>query len=127
MLFRSRSSEDAFEDIKDGKVDGQMLKLAEQIIGQYQAPFDPAKFDDRYQQALLEVVTAKVKGEQPVYAKAPERGKVINLMDALKRSLEEASSTQKPPAKSKETKERAAKVTAAPAKATSRTKKRAAG
>ena len=121
-----RSSEDAFEDIKNGKIDPAMLKLAEQIIGQFKTPFDPAKFDDRYQAALLDVVTAKVKGETPVYAKAPERGKVINLMDALKRSLDEASSTKKPPAKSKQSKEHAAKE-AAPKKTAARTKKRAAG
>jgi DNA end-binding protein Ku len=43
------------------------------------------------------MVKAKIKGQEPVLAKAPERGKVINLMDALRRSLDEA----KPPAESK--------------------------
>jgi DNA end-binding protein Ku len=46
---------------------------------------------------VIEMVKAKVKGQEPVLAKAPERGKVINLMDALKRSLDDA----KPPAESK--------------------------
>jgi DNA end-binding protein Ku len=46
---------------------------------------------------VIEMVKAKVKGQEPVLAKAPERGKVINLMDALKRSLEDA----KPAAESK--------------------------
>jgi DNA end-binding protein Ku len=124
-----RQSDEAFEDIRDDKkIDSQMLKLAEQIIDSFAAPFDPAKFEDRYQQALLEVVQAKVKGERPVFAKAPERGKVINLMDALKRSLDEASATQKPPARSKpkeEAKERATPKKAAPR--STRAKKRAAG
>lgn len=64
-----------------------------------------------------------------MYAKAPERGKVINLMDALRRSLEEASVTQKPPAKSKPKKE--AKIeainVAVARKSAPRAKKRAAG
>jgi DNA end-binding protein Ku len=127
-----RASDDAFEDIRDDKkIDPMMLKLAEQIIEQFAAPFDAKKFDDRYQEALLDVVQAKIKGERPVFAKAPERGKVINLMDALKRSLEEASSTQKPPARSKTKDEQKAKESAsAPKKAAARTpraKKRAAG
>jgi DNA end-binding protein Ku len=45
----------------------------------------------------MELIKAKVKGETPVVAAAPERGKVINLMDALKKSLAD----EKPPAKSK--------------------------
>lgn len=130
-----RSHEEAFEDIgSDKKIDPMMLKMAEQIIEQFQAPFDVKKFNDRYQEALLEVVQAKIKGERPVFAKAPERGKVINLMDALKRSLEEASATQKPPARSKTKEEHKAKETAKEAATskktaarTTRAKKRAAG
>jgi DNA end-binding protein Ku len=58
---------------------------------------------------VIEMVKAKVKGQEPVLAKAPERGKVINLMDALKRSLEEA----KPPAESKPRKAAGGKAAAA--------------
>ncbi len=58
---------------------------------------DTSQFVDYYQEALTEVV--KVKGTTPVIAKAPERGQVINLMDALKRSIDEGDS-KKPPAKS---------------------------
>jgi len=56
------------------------------------------------------MVKAKVKGQEPVLAKAPERGKVINLMDALKRSLEEA----KPPAESRPRKAAGKKAAPAP-------------
>ena len=80
-----------------------MLGLAEMIIDQHEGAFDPSVFNDRYQEALLELVKSKIKGGRPVIAKAPERGKVINLMDALKKSLEE----QKPPAASKPRKARA--------------------
>lgn len=126
-----RRAEDAFEDIVIKKPDAKTLKLAEQIIDQFEAPFDASKFVDRYQQALLDVVQSKICGEQPVLARAPERGKVINLMDALKRSLEEGAAS-KPPAKSK-TRAPAATVakptTAKPAAAVKKApvRKRAAG
>jgi DNA end-binding protein Ku len=55
-------------------------------------------FTDRYEQAVLELVKAKMKGEEPVIAKAPERGKVVNLMDALRQSLEQGEE-RKPPAR----------------------------
>jgi DNA end-binding protein Ku len=61
-------------------------------------PFDPAIFTDRYEEALLDLLKAKMKGEEPVIAKAPERGKVINLMDALRQSLEQGEE-RKPPAR----------------------------
>lgn len=110
-----RRAEDAFEDIVIKKPDAKTLKLAEQIIDQFEAPFDASKFVDRYQEALLDVVQSKIRGEQPVLARAPERGKIINLMDALKRSLEEGAAS-KPPAKSK-TRAPAAATVAKPAAA----------
>jgi DNA end-binding protein Ku len=92
-----RDSKDYFTDIKDEAPEPEMLQLAEQLIEQKSGTFDPSQFTDRYQEAVIEMVKAKIKGQEPVLAKAPERGKVINLMDALKRSLEEA----KPPAESR--------------------------
>jgi DNA end-binding protein Ku len=92
-----RDSADYFTDIKDEEPEEEMLDLAEKLIEQRSGRFDPSEFKDRYHDAVVEMVKAKVKGQEPVLAKAPERGKVINLMDALKRSLEEA----KPAAESK--------------------------
>jgi DNA end-binding protein Ku len=77
-----------FTDIDDGQVDPEMLALAGQLIEQKSGAFDPAAFRDRYQDAIREMVEAKLKGEAPVIARAPERGKVINLMDALRQSLQ---------------------------------------
>jgi DNA end-binding protein Ku len=99
-----RESEEYFTDIEEEEPEKEMLELAERLIEQKSAKFDPSEFHDRYQDALLEMVKAKVKGQEPVLAKAPERGKVINLMDALKRSIEEAkpaaeSRPRKPAAK----------------------------
>jgi DNA end-binding protein Ku len=92
-----RDSKDYFTDIKDEEPEAEMLDLAEKLIEQKSGKFDPSEFKDRYQDAVIEMVKAKIKGQEPVLAKAPERGKVINLMDALRRSLEDA----KPPAESK--------------------------
>lgn len=104
MTLRSagevRDSKPYFEDIGNDKPEKEMLELAGQLIDQKTGPFDPADFDDRYNEAVIELVKAKVKGQAPVIAKAPERGKVINLMDALKRSLDD-DEAQKPPAKSR--------------------------
>jgi DNA end-binding protein Ku len=101
MTLRSanevRDAKEYFTDIKDEEPEPEMLELAERLIEQKSSEFDPSEFRDRYQDAVIEMVKAKVKGQEPVLAKAPERGKVINLMDALKRSLDEA----KPAAESK--------------------------
>ena len=104
-----RDSEEYFTDIEEEEPDQEMLELAERLIEQKSAKFDPSEFHDRYQDALLELVKAKVKGQEPVIAQAPERGKVINLMDALKRSLEDA----KPAAESKPRKSAAKQAPAA--------------
>ena len=93
-----RSHQEYFADIGNGKVEKDALELAEHLIAQNAGHFDPSQFEDRYQTALMELVKAKIKGSAPVVAKAPERGQVINLMDALKKSL---ADTKKPPARSK--------------------------
>jgi DNA end-binding protein Ku len=85
-----RDHKDIFAEIKEDPPAPEMLQLAEQLIEQKSGAFDPSEFRDRYHDAVIETVEAKVKGEEPVLAKAPEPGKVINLMDALRRSLEEA-------------------------------------
>jgi DNA end-binding protein Ku len=82
----------------DGEVDPELIALAETIIERKSGAFEPASFRDRYQDALRALVESKLKGEMT--GKAPEIAeppKVINLMDALKRSLarEEASTPAK--------------------------------
>ncbi len=71
------------------KISDDMLAMAAQIIAQKKIKFDPEAFEDRYEDALLALVRSKIAGGEPVITKAPERGNVINLMDALKRSIEE--------------------------------------
>jgi DNA end-binding protein Ku len=84
-------------DKLNAKVSPDMLGMAEMIIAQKPMTFDPAAFEDRYEIALMDLVKSKISGGQPVIAKAPERGNVVNLMDALRRSIEQE---RRPPAPS---------------------------
>lgn len=95
-----RGADAYFEDIRNGQVDKQQLKLAKDLIEGMSAKFDPAQFTDRYQDALMEVIKAKIEGTEPVVAHEEEVGKIINLMEALKKSVEAAGGQKKPPAKS---------------------------
>jgi len=84
-----RDSKEYFRDIKKVKIDEDSLELAEALIKKRSAKFDPSKFVDGYEVALKELVEAKVNNlpipqDEPV---APARGKVINLMDALRKSV----------------------------------------
>ena len=81
---------------KEGKVDPELVALAATIIERKEGEFEPSSFHDHYQDALRELVQSKLKGEVTVTAEEVEEPpKVINLMDALKRSLarEEAGSS----------------------------------
>ncbi|WP_332687092.1 non-homologous end joining protein Ku [Devosia sp.] len=101
-----RGTAEYFDNIPVGKPEQEMLDLAQKLIEQKVTTFNPKNYEDRYEQALMAMIREKLKGHNPIIAAAPERGNVINLMDALKASLGEA----KPAAKSK------AKAAPAPAK-----------
>jgi DNA end-binding protein Ku len=120
-----RRHEEYFSDITDGDLDDEALKLAELIISQNEGAWDSSEFEDQYQKELLEIVMAKIKGTKPVITKAPERGKVINLMDALKQSIDDGG-LKKPPAKSKRRKAAPAKKSAAAKTSTKASEKKAA-
>ena len=82
-----RDQEDYFDDIPDVKVPKDMLELAEHMLATKKAKFDPSKFDDRYEDALKVVIAAKQAGKKPPSAPPPQPSNVINLMDALRRSV----------------------------------------
>ena len=92
-----RGTAEYFGSIPEGTPEPEMLELAEKLIEQKVTHFDPKAYEDRYEKALMAMIREKLKGHNPIIAAAPERGNVINLMDALKASLGEA----KPAAKSK--------------------------
>lgn len=109
-----RGTAEYFGNIPAGNPDPEMLQLAEALIKQKETTFDPKNYEDRYEIALMTMIREKLKGHKPIIAAAPERGNVINLMDALKASL---SQSAKPPAKSKSKADEAAKPAAKSAKA----------
>jgi len=92
-----RGTAEYFDNIPDEKSDPELLDMAEKLIDQKLTEFDPKDYEDRYEKALMAMIKEKLKGHKPVVAAAPERGNVVNLMDALKASL----SDSKPPVKSK--------------------------
>jgi len=94
------------------KTDPEMLQLAEKLIEQKVTHFDPKLYEDRYESALMEMIKEKLKGHKPIIAAAPERGNVINLMDALKASLGQAKPAA--PSKSKTAEPAAEKKAAKP-------------
>jgi DNA end-binding protein Ku len=66
-----------------------MVDIAEKIIEQQEGPFEPEEFKDRYERALRDLIHRKEKGEKPVAAPPPERSNVIDLMDALRKSVKQ--------------------------------------
>jgi len=108
-----RSGAAYFEDIRNADVDRGHLELAKQLIEQYTVDFNPEQYKDRYQDALLEIIKQKIEGTTPIVVQRTEVGKVVNIMDALRQSVAQASSKaklqKKPPAESIKTTERAQK------------------
>jgi DNA end-binding protein Ku len=108
-----RKPDEFFNTIAADAVDEDELAMMQQIIKRKTRSFDPGKFTDHYQTAVRELIEKKLEGKLP--EKAPERkqAQVINLMDALKRSLAQeeksggaaprrtASRTEREPAKAK--------------------------
>jgi len=100
-----RNQSDYFRDIKATAVDRDSLELAETLIKRMSARFDLGKFEDGYEVALKALVDAKVNNLPIPTEEAPraQAGKVINLMDALRKSIgEDARSAKKPPKGEKE-------------------------
>lgn len=83
-----RQPDTVFDEIKQVKTDKEMIDLAEHIIDKKAAKFDPSGFDDKYEEALLELIRARKAGRKAPKAKAASRpSNVVNLFDALKKSL----------------------------------------
>jgi DNA end-binding protein Ku len=93
--YEVRSETEYFDDIQDVKVTKDMLDLAKHIVEKKSASFEPEKFEDHYETALIDLINKKRAGIRPAAKTTPKTGgNVINLMDALKRSL--ASERQAP-------------------------------
>jgi DNA end-binding protein Ku len=87
--YEIRGEESVFEEIPDLKLPDQMVGLAEEIIDRMTGKFEPEKFEDRYENAMIELIRSKQAGLPTKVEKVPTRpANVVNLMDALRRSVE---------------------------------------
>ncbi len=83
-----RKPEQYFESIKKVQIDKEQLELATELIKRKAGKFDPNKFKDEYESALREMVEAKVKhAPMPAAEPTAKSTKVVNLMDALRKSV----------------------------------------
>ena len=98
--YEVRSADEYFDDIQDVKVTKDMLDLAKHIVNQKAGHFEPDKFEDQYETALVDLINRKRAGK-PITAKDRPRGEnVVDLMEALRRSVGgpagESSGSKKP-------------------------------
>ncbi len=97
--YEVRSEAEYFDEIQDVKLTKDMLDLAIHIVNQKSGRFEPEKFEDHYEAALVDLINQKRAGK-PITAKARPRGEnVVDLMEALRKSIggaEPAKSSKKP-------------------------------
>lgn len=91
--YEVRSEKEYFDDIQDVKVTKDMLDLAKHIVTQKAGHFEPDKFEDQYETALVDLINQKRAGK-PIVAKERPRGEnVVDLMDALRKSIRAGAAT----------------------------------
>src|SRR5450631_234477 len=96
--YEVRSADEYFDDIQDVKVTKDMLDLAKHIVNQKAGHFEPNKFEDQYETALVDLINQKRSGEPIVPKERPRGENVVDLMDALRKSIggAEAAKDAKP-------------------------------
>jgi DNA end-binding protein Ku len=99
--FEVRDAGEYFDDIPDVKLTKDMMDLARHIVETKSGHFKPQEFEDHYEHALKELIEKKAKGQKIEVPKERPTGKVINLMDALRRSVQADGGRSAPPAPAK--------------------------
>jgi DNA end-binding protein Ku len=92
--YEVRDEKEYFDDIPDQKIPKDMLDLATHIVKTKEGHFHPDKFEDQYEEALKDLLKRKREGK-PIEKPAREPAKVINLMDALRRSVQAGGAAPK--------------------------------
>ncbi|MFB6458677.1 Ku protein [Bradyrhizobium tunisiense] len=85
--YEVRSEAEYFDEIQDVKVTKDMLDLAKHIVNQKAGRFEPDKFEDHYESALVELINQKRAGKPIVPKDRPKGENVVDLMDALRKSV----------------------------------------
>jgi DNA end-binding protein Ku len=93
--YEVRKEEEYFDDIPDEKIPKDMLELASHIVETKAGHFEPEKFEDQYEDALKELIRKKQSGQPIERPERREPSKVINLMDALRRSVDASRESAK--------------------------------
>ena len=106
MMFTLRAASEvrrmsAIEELEDlpETVNDAEVQLARQVIGTFAGDLDLSEFTDEYQAELRRIIDAKVAGEEVVETEADSPAKVVNLMEALRKSLDQVSASKKKPVK----------------------------
>lgn len=102
--YEVRSEAEYFDEIQDVKVTKDMLDLARHIVNQKAGRFEPEKFEDHYEAALIDLINQKRAGKVIQPKKRPKGGNVVDLMEALRQSVGRAAGAvegAKPAKKSK--------------------------
>ncbi len=102
--YEVRSEQEYFEEIQDVKITKDMLDLAKHIVNQKSGRFEPDKFEDHYKNALVELINQKRAGKPITPKERPAAGNVVDLMEALRRSV----GKEQPPKATKKPKKAAA-------------------
>jgi DNA end-binding protein Ku len=99
--YEVRSEDEYFDEIQDVKVTKDMLDLAKHIVNQKSGRFEPNKFEDHYETALVDLINSKRAGK-PITPKERPRGEnVVDLIEALRRSVGGAAAEKAPKKSSK--------------------------
>jgi DNA end-binding protein Ku len=92
--YEVRSENEYFDEIQDVKITKDMLDLAKHIVNQKSGRFEPEKFEDHYETALVDLINRKRAGKPLTKKERPAGSNVVDLMDALRRSVGEAAPTK---------------------------------
>jgi DNA end-binding protein Ku len=95
--YEVRDPQEYFDEIQDAKVTKDMLDLAKHIVNQKSGNFEPDKFEDHYETALIELINSKRSGKPIVPKERPRGENVVDLMDALRKSVGGAAAEPKAP------------------------------